>query len=457
MIALIILLVIFSCKKSDSSTGGGGTTSASITALVCSSGSFSSAATVGIAYSASGTVPYTGGNAVAYNAGTSIASTGVTGLTATLQAGTLANGTGSLSYTVSGTPSAAGTANFALSFGGQSCTISLNVNSAGGPTPPAITALACASGSFSAAATAGSIYSATATVPYSGGNAVAYSSGSAIASTGVTGLTATLQAGTLASGTGNLSYAVTGVPSAAGTATFPISFGGQSCSISVSVTSGAPTLPSVYSKIYGATSITFDGTWVTIKCNALPDHVSAYYPVGNPLYQAYSGPTFGGFTFSQNPNTISTQNITLKIPVNPTVAAVHATTPMGVMGVALNGVPLFNQYAAGGSPLSGEIVSFDKYYGHPQMTGMYHYHVEPLYLTTVKATKWALMGFLLDGFPVYGPKEENNTDPTGLDVYHGHTHVTADYPGGIYHYHFTTASPYLNGNGFYGTAGTVTQ
>jgi hypothetical protein len=458
LITLLIPFAMFSCTKSGSTTtAGGGTTSATVTALVCSSGSFSSSATAGVAYSASGTVPYNGGNAIAYSAGTSIASTGVTGLTATLQAGILANGTGSLTYSVSGTPSAAGSANFALSFGGQSCTFSLNVNSAGGPVSPAITALACGSGSFSATATAGTIYSATATVPYSGGNSVAYASGSAISSTGVTGLTATLQAGTLTGGTGNLSYAVTGVPSAAGTATFPLSFGGQSCSISVTVNSGAPSLPSVYNKIYGATSITFDGTWVTIKCNALPDHVSAYYPIGNPLYQAYSGTTFGGNTFSQNPNTISTQTITLKIPVNPTVAAVHATTPMGVMGVALNGVPLFNQYAAGGSPLSGEIVSFDKYYGHPQMTGMYHYHVEPLYLTTVKATKWALMGFLLDGFPVYGPKEENGTDPTGLDVYHGHTHVTADYPGGIYHYHFTNAAPYLNGNGFYGSAGTVTQ
>jgi hypothetical protein len=225
----------------------------------------------------------------------------------------------------------------------------------------------------------------------------------------------------------------------------------------LNVIAGTPTLPSVYNKIYGATSITFDGTWVTIKCNALPDHTSVYYPTTNPLYQNFSGTTFAGYTFAKNPNTISTQNITMKIPVNPVVAATHATTPMGVMGIALNGVPFFNQYAAGGSPLSGEIASFDQWWGHPQMTGMYHYHVEPLYLTTVKASKYSIMGFLLDGFPVYGPKEENGTDPAGLDVYHGHTHATVDYPSGIYHYHFTTASPYLNGNGFYGTAGTVTQ
>jgi hypothetical protein len=65
---------------------------------------------------------------------------------------------------------------------------------------------------------------------------------------------------------------------------------------------------------------------------------------------------------------------------------------------------------------------------------------------------------LLDGFPVYGPMENgaavNNAD---LDVYHGHSHATAEYPDGIYHYHITSTDPYINGDGFYGTAGTVTQ
>jgi hypothetical protein len=321
-----------------------------------------------------------------------------------------------------------------------------------------ISALSCSSGSFSAMATAGMSYSAIATIPYSGANGKTYIAGTAVSSTGVTGLTATLQAGTLTSSTGNLSYTVTGTPSGSGNANFAISFGGQNCSLSLTVSpAGGLTVPAVYNKIYGATSITYDGTWVTIKVNALPDHKSPYYPTTHALYENYTGTTFGGGNFVKNPNSISTQNITLKIPANPAIAAIHAATPMGVIGVSLNGVPFFNQYAAGGSPLTNEINSFDQWWGHPQMTGMYHYHVEPLYLTTVKASKSALMGFLLDGFPVYGPKETDNSDPAGLDVYHGHAHATIDYPGGIYHYHFSTAAPYLNGNGFYGTAGTVTQ
>jgi hypothetical protein len=218
-------------------------------------------------------------------------------------------------------------------------------------------------------------------------------------------------------------------------------------------------LPAVYQKIYGASSITTDGTWVYIKTKDLPDHKSVYYPAPNPLHEAFSGTTYGGLNFVKNPNSIIEQSGTFKIPLNPALNSAHVATPLGPIGIAINGVPFFNQYAGPSQPLTGEMASFDRYYGHPQQTGMYHYHVEPIYLTTVRSTKSGLMGFLLDGFPVYGPQEENGSTVTNdlLDVYHGHTHPTVDYPNGIYHYHFTANSPYLNGNGFYGTPGTVTQ
>ena len=229
----------------------------------------------------------------------------------------------------------------------------------------------------------------------------------------------------------------------------------------VIVTPTTTTVPAVYAKIYGTTAtITNDGTYITIKTNDLPDHKSAYYPTTNALYEAYSGTTFGGGMFTKNPNSIATQTLTIKIPVNPAVASTHAATPLGPMGVALNGVVFYNQYAGpNNQALTSEINSFDKYYGHPDQASRYHYHVEPLYLTTVKSTKSGLMGFLLDGFPVYGPQEENGNTvvSSGLDVYHGHTHTTVDYPSGIYHYHFTADAPYLNGNGFYGTPGTITN
>jgi hypothetical protein len=81
-----------------------------------------------------------------------------------------------------------------------------------------------------------------------------------------------------------------------------------------------------------------------------------------------------------------------------------------------------------------------------------------LYLTTVSGTKSSLLGFLLDGFPVYGPIEKNEAiTEKMLDEFHGHFTTTKDYPKGIYHYHITDKDPYINGSGFYGNSGTVTR
>lgn len=217
-------------------------------------------------------------------------------------------------------------------------------------------------------------------------------------------------------------------------------------------------VPAVYKKIYGASSITTDGTWIYIKSSGTPDHKSVYYPSGNSLYESFSGTTFGGNTFNKNPNTISSFSYTFKIPANPTVATTHSATNLGPIGVSLNGVPFFNQYAGPSQPLTNEVVSFDQGWGHPAQNGDYHYHVEPIYLTTVKATKSSLLGFLLDGFPVYGPQENGATVAnSSLDAYHGHTGATADYPNGIYHYHITSTDPYINGSGYYGTPGTYSK
>ena len=217
-------------------------------------------------------------------------------------------------------------------------------------------------------------------------------------------------------------------------------------------------VPPVYSKIYGATSISSDGSFITIKTTGSPDHKSVYYPANSTLYENFSGSTFGGNTFVKNPNVIAAQNYTFKIPVNPQVATVHAATPLGPIGVSVNGVPFYNQYAGPNQPLTNEVMSFDQSWGHPAQAGRYHYHVEPLYLTTIKLNKSALLGFLLDGFPVYGPEENGAAVSNAmLDAYHGHRGVTADYPAGIYHYHINNTDPYINGSGFYGTAGTVTQ
>jgi hypothetical protein len=124
----LTFLLIFGCKNNDVTTT---TSSATVTALTCSSATFSATATAGTAYTGTASVPYTGGNGGAYTTGTAVASAGVTGLTATLSAGTLATGAGSAVFAITGTPASSGTATFAITLGGQSCTLSLTVVTSG--------------------------------------------------------------------------------------------------------------------------------------------------------------------------------------------------------------------------------------------------------------------------------------------------------------------------------------
>jgi len=107
------------------------TSSGTITELNCGSATCDVPLTVGTAVSgATISLPYKGGNGGTYSDQT-INSTTVTGLTATLVAGSLANGTGSLTYTVNGTPASIGKANFAFNIGGRNCTLSLIVSTSG--------------------------------------------------------------------------------------------------------------------------------------------------------------------------------------------------------------------------------------------------------------------------------------------------------------------------------------
>jgi uncharacterized protein (TIGR02145 family) len=116
-------------------TGGSG----SIASLNCNGATnngtlLASAAASGV----SSSVPYTGGNGGTYN-GQTVNSTGVTGLTATLTTGSFSNGSGSLTYTITGTPITSGIASFALNIGGQNCSLSRTVNGGGSILNPNLT------------------------------------------------------------------------------------------------------------------------------------------------------------------------------------------------------------------------------------------------------------------------------------------------------------------------------
>ena len=230
-----------------------------------------------------------------------------------------------------------------------------------------------------------------------------------------------------------------------------------STSTSTETSTGSIDISVVLSKFDDGTGVSYEikETEIIMTSKDLPNHKSCYYSSDNALYQDYAGTNND---FEQNPNSIIEQSLTFTIPRYPSQASSKTNTALGAIGVSINGVPFYNQYAGpDNKPLTSEINSFDTYNGHPQGQGQYHYHMDP-YSLTATVGKSGFLGFLLDGFPVYGP-EENSQSVTNsdLDDYHGHTHVTTEFTEGIYHYHITSEDPYINGGQFYGIAGSVTN
>lgn len=209
--------------------------------------------------------------------------------------------------------------------------------------------------------------------------------------------------------------------------------------------------------LFSGTDVSYEisGDNVIFTTTDLPNHGSPYWEQSNELYEVYNGTNAD---FRINPNMIAEQNIVFTIPLKPSAASTNEATGLGPMGISRNGVVFFNQYAGpNNQPLTSEVNSFDQAAGHPTGTDTYHYHIEPLFLTEGFGAD-AFLGLLSDGFPVYGPMENDmavtNAD---LDDFHGHISATAEFPNGIYHYHITDADPYINGNGYYGTPGNISQ
>ena len=205
--------------------------------LDCGSSTVTGTLTQGVpASGVSSVVPYTGGNGGPHN-GQTVTSTGVTGLTATLAPGNFASGSGTLTYTITGTPDGSGTASFALNIGGQSCTLTRVVN------PGQVASIDCAGATHNGTLVHGVPASGVnSVVSYTGGNGGPHN-GQVVTSTGVTGLTATLAAGTFAVGDGTLTYTITGTPAGSGTASFALNIGGQSCTLTRTVNAAAPSYP----------------------------------------------------------------------------------------------------------------------------------------------------------------------------------------------------------------------
>jgi len=154
-----------------------------------------------------------------------------------------------------------------------------------------------------------------------------------------------------------------------------------------------------------------------------PDTLSNYFPSANPCHESYTAAI-------QNPNTIAAQSLSVYFPLAPGGTGGRMTT--AVVGLALNGVAIFGNFAAPGDDIFQEARTFDRCAAHPQMSGVYHYHSEPLSISNDDAR---FIGVMRDGYPIYGRRDANGSIPT-LDSFGGHTDTTPDSPStAVYHYH----------------------
>ncbi|MDZ4851501.1 MAG: YHYH protein [Pirellulaceae bacterium] len=175
--------------------------------------------------------------------------------------------------------------------------------------------------------------------------------------------------------------------------------------------------------------------------------------------QGYPNHPTAVFPNSGNPNSIRVQSFHFRIPLEPKLAESITRLPMGTIGMALNGVVFFNPFEmAGMNAVEGySEVWLDSCCGHPQQSGVYHYHKYPSCVKSPFSDDGKqhspIIGFAFDGFPLYGPYEEAEImakDLKGdhaLDVCNGHRDEQRGY-----HYHVTPNSfPYILG----GYAGVV--
>lgn len=103
-----------------------------------------------------------------------------------------------------------------------------------------INGLDCATATITGTLIEGDVASGvSAEISYTGGNGGPHN-GQTVTSTGVTGLTATLTVGNFASGSGSLTYDITGTPSEDGIAIFALEIGGQICTLELTVVSLYP-------------------------------------------------------------------------------------------------------------------------------------------------------------------------------------------------------------------------
>nr|XP_054770766.1 uncharacterized protein LOC129278645 [Lytechinus pictus] len=180
--------------------------------------------------------------------------------------------------------------------------------------------------------------------------------------------------------------------------------------------------------ITGWVTVTSSGSNWVIQSNNIPDHETGTFP-GN-----------------HNPNSILEQTVSRTVPKEPQVATTTTCLPGGPIGIAVNGIAIFNPWDADGeNAVEGEGAEvFDMCDGHPDQRGTYHYHREPssCLFDVNPGVSSPMVGVAFDGFAIYGPVDESGNTLTSADLDECHGRYNSD---GVYQYHTTSDFPYILG------------
>jgi hypothetical protein len=300
--------------------------------------------------------------------------------------------------------------------------------------------------------------------------------------------------------------------------------------LSVVIPSDTITDPSITSwmiNFNGATAKSSNAT-INAEIDTIQANVQKVGYTSTDVYVNATGlPDYNIGPWGSDPNVAKNQSATFDINRNPTAqSGTKTVTGLGAIGVLVNGVAVFNaedgtSYNNKGYWHPNAIVkegsTFDTSGGHPQQQGVYHYHEAPTSLLSElgqsSSSFGPLIGYAIDGFPIYGEYASTNSDGTGaiermtssyqlrnittrttladgtvlptaddgpavnstyplgyfvedyqyvagsgtLDQYNGRFIDTPQYPGGTYAYFVSTDSagdptyPYILGPDYYGT------
>jgi len=145
------------------------------------------------------------------------------------------------------------------------------------------------------------------------------------------------------------------------------------------------------------------------------------------------------------------------IDICPTAASTTTATNMGAIGFLISGIALFNSYEATNTVALADNVTYtftdssgvmqtasfiDSCNSHGASTSSgtaWHYHGVPNCVTSLVDTSTGpshLIGFALDGYPIYGGRDLNGNviSVSQLDACNGITSATPEFSTPTYHY-----------------------